>query len=427
MKELVIMSKLRSKILSFCAWVFGVSCIVIGTTGITQGALLGGLLFLIGGCLLLPPIKRFISYKKSSLSRDKLTVAGIALIFIAAFAMPSDEQDASGIESVSSTEDLLAEEIVDANEEEEEEEEEVYELKTNDESVVSSFNAEQYSYLPAQKAEMLFLFAYLKLAADVLDDEEYLTMRNIQDFRSGDAFKRKYALDKVETYRDEFRIDDIPTKIAVKYISDTRLGGNLFEDIKIKPNDEFTVYQDNQGTADAIGISSLGSYDFQKMGFNYETNNHDDYSGCSIDYRKTFRKEDTPNLYYSNDYGFEVNLNSLYLNEIENDQYKKQCFFQVTNQELAAKIEAARVADKIVFTGINYYTLEFDRSLKGQLDANQINLHILNKDGSLSEALASTLIVSPKPSDMIHDTSSDIPDVRDYLGDVTQSSRDFSK
>lgn len=422
MEELIIMSNLKSKILSFFAWVFGLSLIVLGVAGIAQGALLGGFLFLIGGCLLLPPFKRFISDRKSSLSRGRLTVAGVALMFIASFAMSSDEQDASDIESVSSTENLLAEEIVDANDEEQN-----YELKTNDDRGVSSFNAEQYSYLPAKEAQMFFLFAYLKLAADVLDDEEYLTMRNIQEFRSGDAFKRKSALDKVETYRDEFRIEDIPTKIAVKYISDTRLGGNILEDIKIKPNDEFTVYQDNQGTADAIGISSLGSYDFQKMGFKYETNNYDEASGCSIDYRKLFQNVDTPNLYYSNDYGLKVNLNPLYLNEIENDKYKNQCFFQVTDQELAAKIEAARVADNIVFTGINYYTLEFDGLLKGQLDANQINLHILNKDGSLSKALVSTLIVSPKPSDMINDTSGDIPNVRDYLGDVTQSSRDFSK
>ena len=82
------MSNLQSKVLSVCAWFFGTIFIISGF-GIllNEGGLLSGLLIMIGGGLLLPPIKRLISDKKPNLSRGKLTAAGSILILTGCFAI----------------------------------------------------------------------------------------------------------------------------------------------------------------------------------------------------------------------------------------------------------------------------------------------------------------------------------------------------
>ncbi|WP_201540985.1 hypothetical protein [Psychrobacter sp. 1044] len=82
------MSNSQSKVLSVCAWFFGITFLLAGF-GIllNEGGLFSGLLIMIGSCLLLPPIKRLILDKKPNLSRGKITAAGSILILIGCFAI----------------------------------------------------------------------------------------------------------------------------------------------------------------------------------------------------------------------------------------------------------------------------------------------------------------------------------------------------
>lgn len=65
---------------------------VFGSLGeLLEGSLVAGLLMLVGGVLLLPPIKRLILDKKPTLSRGKITVVGSILIFISMFFFTSND------------------------------------------------------------------------------------------------------------------------------------------------------------------------------------------------------------------------------------------------------------------------------------------------------------------------------------------------
>ena len=108
------MSNLQSKVLSVCAWFFGVTFVIAGF-GIllNEGGFLSGLLIMIGSCLLLPPIKRLILDKKPNLSRGKITVAGSILILIGCFAIKDSGEysvaDAQTLDTVAEKEALVLE------------------------------------------------------------------------------------------------------------------------------------------------------------------------------------------------------------------------------------------------------------------------------------------------------------------------------
>lgn len=78
------------KLLLVGAWFFGVTFIFGSLGALLEGSLIAGFLMLIGGSLLLPPVKRLILDKKPSLSRGKITAVGSILIFISMFFVSSD-------------------------------------------------------------------------------------------------------------------------------------------------------------------------------------------------------------------------------------------------------------------------------------------------------------------------------------------------
>lgn len=79
------------KLLLVGAWFFGVTFIFGSLGALLEGSLIAGLLMLIGGSLLLPPVKRLIIDKKPSLGRGKITSVGSILIFISMFFISSDD------------------------------------------------------------------------------------------------------------------------------------------------------------------------------------------------------------------------------------------------------------------------------------------------------------------------------------------------
>ncbi|WP_162799497.1 hypothetical protein [Psychrobacter proteolyticus] len=88
---------------------------IFGSLGaLLEGSLVAGLLMLVGGILLLPPIKRLILDKKPNLSRGKITVVGSILIFISMFFFTSNdaEKPDSSVESKPIKETVEKEEIV---------------------------------------------------------------------------------------------------------------------------------------------------------------------------------------------------------------------------------------------------------------------------------------------------------------------------
>lgn len=412
------MSNLKSKILSVCAWIFGVFSIVLGISALDEGAWLAALLFLIGGCLLLPPVKRLILDKKSNLSRNGLTVAGVVLVFTASFAMPSYEQGASSIETNPSTQALSNEEPVDADISNDVEQVSSAEIDNN--SVVSSFDASQYPHIPLEDAQMYFLFASLKLASTQLSDEEYLYLRNIEGIRSENAFEYKEALDNIEMYRDEFRKKDIPTKVAVDFIT-----GDL-RDVDIKPRSNFTIseyghyldpdpYPAEYEHYELSGDFTLNSYDFNKKGFSLAGDGASNYygHGCSLQYSSSFPQESIPKLFYSEDNSIYFFLSGM---KMSDDEWKNKCFIPVSDEAVAAKIEAAKVDEKIIFTGTSYYTLENSfPGIRGNLDAIQINVHIIQPDRSLSKPLASIFLMN--------DASNTAPNMYDLTADMSISNR----
>lgn len=73
------------KILLVGAWFFGVIFILAALGAFLEGNVVAGLLMLVGAVLLLPPIKRLILDKKTSLSSGKITAVGSILVFISFF------------------------------------------------------------------------------------------------------------------------------------------------------------------------------------------------------------------------------------------------------------------------------------------------------------------------------------------------------
>lgn len=94
------------KVLLVGAWFFGVTFILGSLGAFLEGSLIAGLLMIIGGSLLLPPVKRLIIDKKPSLSRGKITAVGSILIFISIFFLSSDDAtkiDSNGNQAVTRT------------------------------------------------------------------------------------------------------------------------------------------------------------------------------------------------------------------------------------------------------------------------------------------------------------------------------------
>lgn len=82
------------------AWFFGVIFILAALGAFLEGSVVAGLLMLVGAFLLLPPIKRLILDKKTSLSSGKITAVGSILVFISFFlATLGDDTSSTPLET----------------------------------------------------------------------------------------------------------------------------------------------------------------------------------------------------------------------------------------------------------------------------------------------------------------------------------------
>lgn len=99
------------KILLVGAWVFGVIFIITSLGAFLEEGVVAGLLMLVGGVLLLPPVKRLILGKNTNLSSGKITAVGSILVFISFFlATLGDDTNSAPVvtNSVETKEDIVA-------------------------------------------------------------------------------------------------------------------------------------------------------------------------------------------------------------------------------------------------------------------------------------------------------------------------------
>lgn len=376
------MSNFKSKLLSAFAWFFGFTFIIGGLSSwLAEEEVVAGILMLIGGGLLLPPIKRLLSNKKPSFSRGKVTTVGSIIICISyVFLLSNQDTEETSV---------VGEQIqtVDTDQEN---------ISVQDESYVEAYN-NNMGVLTAQSkngyyniskrgstSDDFFHKAYLKLGADAFNTDFFLYTHNIDGIRTGDAFKQKEAFDNIESYRNKARAYDVPTKIAINLLPfDTSISDDAYRDSAA----DYNVYSD-----DLI----LSSYDFDKHGFPYTTRG---LITCPLDDNIALPYLDAPNFFYTPIAGLVLNLGMA-------DYMEKDCFMHVPDEAIAKKIESARSKGKIAFTGTSYYTLKIkkdsnpdinsrsDSEFIGVLDAEEMYLHIIQEDKSLSKPLASDSFTS---------------------------------
>lgn len=366
-----------SKLLKIIAWVAGLLFIIAGISLLsTEGYRLAGLLMLIGAILLLPPIKDLITKRRAELSRSSITAIGSITILVS-FFLPQDS-DSKVDQITATTSNSLAEEATYSQDDENQ----TFTSESVDEAVVSmgeevatNEGFGEYKRIPTQNWEKSIVEAYLKFAADEADDDEFLKFRNIEQYKSQNAFDKKEVLDRVEQIRSETRAYDGPLKIAVDFISIIPIDGKRVA--KILDTEYFSVGENS--------INPVSPYNFENKSFPFN---------CSFgtDFRINYEAE--PN--FVKDKYIRLYLNNI---KLQGDEGYDQCHFRVEDQGLASMIEEARVNDKTLLTGTNYYTLispfsddEDEPNFNAKMDKSTVNLHIINEDGTMSEPLASKTV-----------------------------------
>lgn len=393
-------------VFSICAWFFGIIFICIGLAFLlTDGNLLLGIPMLIGAVLLLPPIKNLIIRKKNVFSRGKVSIIGTALIFIGMFFMETGNNDYSQSGDLDKAINDQADEVVTYG--------------VSNDHFIEGFDTSKYKHIAKENAAFFLLGSYLKLIAENLSDEEFLTMHNVEDFSAEDSFKKKRALDNVNSLRQELiqslEEDAVTDKIAVDFVS-VRHDKNQIEPQNIDSilGDNFKItnlnYYTNVGMENAGFIDEnmralfiLEGYDHERKEFSYDINGP--VPSCSTEYYGSILEESIPNIVSAKYGNIYTELDSM------DTDFSEDCSFKVDDPSIASKIEAARVAEKLAITGTNYYTLSVKPTetsssynpyqaerlseLYGLMDAYVAHIRIIQEDGSLSEPLASNFIVSP--------------------------------
>lgn len=398
---------MMSSFFSISSWFFGIIFIGVGLSFLfNEVSLFLSMVVLIGATLLLPPIKQLIQKKEPTFSKGKITILGTILTFIPMFFLPTVDNDY--YKQLDKSDEIIHDQVARIDEED-----------SFESPSTKGFDTSEYKHITKKTAQEFLLGHYLKLVAENFSDEVFLKVHNVEDFNSENSFDRKRALDNVNSLRQELiqvlKKDGITdNKIAVDFVSvrhdkntiepeniDTILGSNL----KITNLSNYTnIGKENAGLLDE-GMSALfilEDYDHERRVFRYDINGP--ISGCSTAYYALLLDFNLPNI-LSTVYGdIYAELGSMDMG------FSGDCSFKVNDPDIANKIEAARVEEKIAITGTNYYTLlvkptktidsynpyeaEKTNELYGLMDAYEAHIRIIQEDGSLSEPLASNFIVS---------------------------------
>jgi len=222
---------------------------------------------------------------------------------------------------------------------------------------------------------------YLKLAATQLDDASFAMAHNIEGAYSSNAFEQKAAAEKVGEFKAKALAYDVPKdgKLVV-----AMLPGNLVDQLRS---------EESVTSITTAGLKLL-DYDFDKKAFPYT------YSTDQSCLNSTQVYNNIPsevNVIKTGLGGF--NVNGIDIKIDRERRMEKTCYFPVADEALAAQIESARVAGKVAFTGKAYLTPKdivwTDRgsygvstTINANVDAEELYLHTVEPDGSLSTPLA---------------------------------------
>lgn len=222
---------------------------------------------------------------------------------------------------------------------------------------------------------------YLKMAASQLDDANFAMAHNIEGAYSSNAFEQKAAAEKVGEFKSKALAYDVPKdgKLVV-----AMLPGNLVDQLRS---------EESVTSITTAGLKLL-DYDFDKKAFPY-TYSYDQSCLNSTQVYNNIPSE--VNVIKTGLGGF--NVNGIDIKIDRERMMEKTCYFPVADEALAAQIESARVAGKVAFTGKAYLTPKdivwADRgsygvstTINANVDAEELYLHTVEPDGSLSTPLA---------------------------------------
>lgn len=255
-------------------------------------------------------------------------------------------------------------------------------------AAATSFNPSDYYDLSQPKgAEAVKNLFFKMLAGTYIEDAGLAMAYNLDGATSDNSFERQAALEKVPALKAKSLAYDGPNKFVV-----AMLPIDLVDQLR----------EEESVTAVNTSGMKLLAYDFDKKAFGYTYNYN---QSCVNNADAEVFIPDQPNVIRTG------NLNSRGTGIAIDSELKRGprtleniCYLPVPDQELAAKIEDARLAGKVAFTGKTYLTVNDvignynhinknatvgSSILKANIDADEIYLHTIEDDGSLSEAISS--------------------------------------
>ncbi len=255
----------------------------------------------------------------------------------------------------------------------------------------TSFNPSEYYDLSQADGAETIRKLYLKMAASQLNDVDFAMAHNIEGAYSSNAFEQKAAAEKTAEFKAKSLAYDVPKngKLVV-----AMLPGNLFTQLR------------SEESITSIGTDGLKllEYDFDKKAFPYTYT----YNQSCLNTQQVYNNIPSEvNLIKTGLGGFSAD--GIDIKVADENEMEKTCYLPVADEAVASQIEDARVAGKIAFTGKAYLTAKdimwADRgsygvttTINADIDAEELYLHIVQPDGSLSSPLATQTFVFSKTS-----------------------------
>ena len=251
----------------------------------------------------------------------------------------------------------------------------------------TSFNPGDYYDLsqPRGAEEVKNLF-FKMLAGTYIEDADLAMAYNLDGATSDNSFERQAALEKVPALKASSLAYDGPNRFVVAMLP-IDLVDQLHE-------------EESVAAVDTSGMKLL-EYDFDKKAFGYTYNYN---QSCVNKGDVHVFIPDQPNVVRTGSIesrGTGIQING----ELKKGPrtFENICYLPVADQALAAKIEDARLAGKVAFTGKVYLTVNDVMAsynhknkealvlsrLKANIDADEIYLHTIEDDGSLSAPISS--------------------------------------
>ena len=251
----------------------------------------------------------------------------------------------------------------------------------------TSFNpSEYYDLSQTEGADTVKNLFFKMLAATHIEDAGIAMAYNLDGAISDNSFERQAALEKVPALKAKALAYEGPNKFVVAMLP-IDLADQLRE-------------EESVAAIDTVGMKLL-DYDFDKKAFGYTYNYN---QSCVNKGDVHIFIPNQPNVIRAGNIDSRGTGIPIY-GELKKGPrtFENICYLPVADQALAAKIEDARLAGKVAFTGKVYMTVNdvmgsYNHNntnasvlsrLNATIDADEIYLHTIEADGSLSAPISS--------------------------------------